>query len=55
MPTANKVSNTQENPTEYPTTLREKQPTLKVQKVYHLQIYTTRTGRVAKMPEKYMD
>ena len=33
MLTANKESNTQENPTEYITTHRERRPTLKVQKV----------------------
>ena len=43
MATANKESNTQKNPTEYPTTPRERPST--VQKTYQLQSCITRSGR----------
>lgn len=54
MSTANKESNIpEENPTKQPTTLREISPT--AQKQYQLQSYTTKSGRVTKIPEKYKD
>ena len=43
------------NPTEYPTTPRERPPTSTVQKIYQLRSCTTRSGRVTKITGKVKD